>query len=287
MGFFKRFNPIRAINRIIQPVINNPIKAITGAARTALQDPVRFSLGVATGGVSELARVAPIIGDTYKKTVSFASEGYKIGANVYTGGLYGAATGIGESVLSPRQGEPMAAFNVGQFLGGVGKIFGGSQNQYLSQFGNVAQLASQFAPQMPQVQQFVPQNVMSAITPPQAMMPRIGGPMSRAVATVGRGFFNKFPSLAAGMQQLRARGQNIKRSQLYSMLRRFGPEVLVTGGLLTAAAVSELMMAGPGRKRMNPANVKALRRSMRRLDSFHKLCVSADKLRKPKSRKCK
>jgi hypothetical protein len=72
------------------------------------------------------------------------------------------------------------------------------------------------------------------------------------------------------------------------MLKRFGPEVLITGGILSAAAVSELMVAGPGHRRMNPGNVKALRRSMRRLESFHHLCVRADKLKRPRSRKaCK
>jgi hypothetical protein len=104
---------------------------------------------------------------------------------------------------------------------------------------------------------------------------------------VTRGFFNRFPNLALAIQQLRARGMKVKRSQLWSMLKRFGPELLVTGGLLTAAAVSELMVAGPGRRRMNPANVHALRRSMRRLESFHKLCVSADRLRTPRRRACK
>jgi hypothetical protein len=120
-------------------------------------------------------------------------------------------------------------------------------------------------------------------------IPNMPMPLPRGAigGMVTRGFFNRFPNLALAIQQLRARGMKVKRSQLWSMLKRFGPELLVTGGLLTAAAVSELMVAGPGRRRMNPANVHALRRSMRRLESFHKLCVSADRLRTPRRRACK
>jgi len=96
--------------------------------------------------------------------------------------------------------------------------------------------------------------------------------LARAGAVVGRGFFNKFPNLATAIQGYRNMGKNITRAKLYSLMRRFGPELLISGGILSAAAVSELMMAGPGRRRMNPGNVKALRRSLRRLESFDKLC---------------
>ena len=275
MGFFSSFNPLKAISRIVKPVIRNPVKAITRTATTVINDPVRASLGVLTGGGSELLRVAPIVGKTYQKGVTLASEGYKIGANLYTGGLYGIASNLGTSVLSPKQKmevDPMA-LNLNGVLQSVSGAFGGSQNPYFEKIGQVANFASQF----------VPQRTSLAVVPPSVRAAVGVGAVAR-VATVGRGFFNKYPSLAVSLQQLRARGQNIKRSQLYSMLRRFGPEVLVTGGLLTAAAVNELMLAGPGRKRMNPANVTALRRSMRRLESFHKLCVTSDKLRKPRAR---
>lgn len=260
-----------------------------------IKDPVRFSLGVATGGTSELVRKLPVVGGIYSKGVSLASEGYKVAAGAATGGLYNVATGIGSSLLAPKaptgynQDEPiwdrgdqntMAPFNVGGFLGSIGNIFGGSQNPYLSTIGSVGQLSSQFFPQQ------------VAMRPPSTPMPGPGpGPMLPALrgptAMVARGFFQKFPNLATSMQQLRSRGIKTKRSQLFGLMKRFGPEVLVTGGLLTAASISELMLAGPGRRRMNPGNVKALRRSMRRLESFHKLCQTADKLRRPKSRSCK
>ena len=50
---------------------------------------------------------------------------------------------------------------------------------------------------------------------------------ARAVATVGRGFFQKFPNLATSIQKLRNMGKNVTRAKLYSALKRFGPEMLV------------------------------------------------------------
>jgi len=111
------------------------------------------------------------------------------------------------------------------------------------------------------------------------------GPMIRGGPTVGRSFFQKWPNLATAIQKMRNAGQNVSRSKLYSMLKRFGPDFLVTAGILTAAGVSELALAGPGHRRMNPANSKALRRAQRRLKSFHRLCADSDVL-KSRRRSC-
>lgn len=122
----------------------------------------------------------------------------------------------------------------------------------------------------------------SAPPSPMAQPTSLAGavPMAaRAGAVVARGFFNRFPNLATSIQTLRNGGMNVTRSKLYGVMKRFGPEFLVTGGLLTAAAVNELAVAGPGYRRMNPANTKALRRSVRRIESFHRLCKTTDRLR--------
>ena len=171
------------------------------------------------------------------------------------------------------------ALDIGGILRTAGTIFGGGQNQIFQNVSNVASLASQFFPVRP--------GITMGQTQPMGQPVMAAVPAIRAGAMVARGFFNRFPNLATAIQQLRARGMNVRRAQLWSLLKRFGPEVLITGGLLTAAAVNELMVAGPGHRRMNPANVKALRRSMRRLDSFHRLCVSADRLRGSRRRSSK
>lgn len=110
--------------------------------------------------------------------------------------------------------------------------------------------------------------------PVMATVPMI----ARGGAAVGRAFFNKWPNLAAGLNALRMSGKNVTRAQLYSLAKRFGPNFLITAGILSLPAISELFMAGPGRRRMNPGNVKALRRAHRRMKSFHHICATNDHL---------
>jgi hypothetical protein len=191
---------------------------------------------------------------------------------------------LGTQFIQPSQaGGSNMAFQdgdsgfFGDLFGGINQAMQGGLGQNLLNIGQ--QALSGFV-----TQQFAPQPVsMGGGVATMASVPaiaRAGG----AIATVGRGFFNRFPNLATSIQALRNRGSNVSRSSLYSAMRRFGPEMLVSGGLLTAAAVSELAVAGPGRRRMNPGNVKALRRAHRRMKSFHKVCVDNDQLYK-RSRK--
>jgi len=160
-------------------------------------------------------------------------------------GFFGSFPDFGQAVSGVLQG------GLGQQLLGIG-------TQALSGF-----VQQQFQPQ-------VFQTSMAAV-------PAIATG-ARAMAVVGRRFFDKFPNLATGIQALRNQGKNVTRSNLWSLMKRFGPDFLVTGGILTAAAVSELAMAGPGRRRMNPGNVKALRRAHRRMKSFHNVCMTNDRL---------
>lgn len=79
--------------------------------------------------------------------------------------------------------------------------------------------------------------------------------------------------------------RSISLSRALSLAKRLGKfmEPAAIAGVLgiTAAELAQMIFEGQtrGRRRMNPSNVKALRRSMRRLESFHKLCVRADALR--------
>lgn len=175
--------------------------------------------------------------------------------------------------------QPMA-LNIGGILQGVSGIFGGNQNPVFQNISNIAGLASQFVPTPSS-----PQTSL-AVLPPAARAAPMMPAMRAAGAMIGRSFFQRFPNLGVALQQLRDRGLRVKRSQLHSLLRRFGPEVLITGGLLTAAAVNELMLAGPGHRRMNPCNAKALRRSVRRIKSFHNLCKDTDIIKSRTRRKC-
>jgi hypothetical protein len=211
-------------------------------------------------------------------TTNTAIAGFGIGGAAGT--LAGAAGKLVGNL--PQGGRPMsfADGDSGFFgslpsLGDVTKIFQGGFGQNLLNIGTQAlsgYVSSQFQP--------------ATIGPSMmAAAPAI----SRGVAVVGRSFFNRFPNLATAIQGYRNMGKKVTRAKLYSLMKRFGPDFLISGGILTAAAVSELAMAGPGRRRMNPGNVKALRRAHRRMKSFHHVCQVNDALlthrrRKPSGR---
>lgn len=189
------------------------------------------------------------------------------------------------SFKSPSAGGQPMAFNIGGFLGQVGGILSGSGNSYLGTAGKALGIASSFIP----TPSGRPPGSVATVTPATLVpgtVPVAAGRVPPAVIggagrVVGRSFFNRFPNLAAAIQGFRNTGRgNITRKKLYQGLKRFGPDLLISGGILTAAAVSELAVAGPGTRRMNPGNVKALRKSIRRLESFHRLCMKADKLRR-------
>jgi len=278
MGLFSHFNPIKAISRVVSPVIHNPVKAVVSAAQQVVASPIRAATAVATGGLSEIARVAPVIGSTVRKVQDLQQAGYDTAANIYTGGLYGQAKSLGTQLLGNPGGQPMA-LNLGNLISGVSNILGGNQNPYFQQASNIGNLAAGFFP-TPTTQ---PMTGTVALRPPS---PSAVGPLLRSVPAIGRGFFQKYPNLATSMQALRNMGRKVNRGQLYSMLRRFGPEILISGGILSAAAVSELMVAGAGRRRMNGCNAKALNRAARRIKMFHKMCQHTDLLKTHKRRKC-
>lgn len=104
----------------------------------------------------------------------------------------------------------------------------------------------------------------AAVYPTAASVPMA----ARAIAAGMPAWSARFPSLWQALQKLRASGSRATIEQLYSMLRRWGPTALST--VIGAAAVADLVSyrMQHKRRRMNPANPKALRRSMRRLKSF-------------------
>jgi hypothetical protein len=77
------------------------------------------------------------------------------------------------------------------------------------------------------------------------------------------------PSLPKAIAWIRSMGKYMAPAAIAASLG-IGLDELAT--LITANARK-------GRRRMNPANVHALRRSARRLESFHKLCARVDSLR--------
>jgi hypothetical protein len=207
-------------------------------------------------------------------TTNTAVAGFGIGGTlgpIISGGVNKLAGNFaqGGRPMSFADGDS-SGFTLPTF-GDLGQILQGQLGQNLLNVGT--QALSSFV-----AQQFNPMQAN------MAAVPAVVG-AGRAVATVGRSFFNKFPNLAVAIQGLRNAGKNVTRANLWSLMKRFGPDFLISGGILTAAAVSELAMAGPGRRRMNPGNVKALRRAHRRMKSFHHVCQTNDHLLAPRRRR--
>jgi len=102
-------------------------------------------------------------------------------------------------------------------------------------------------------------------TPTGAMVPAIRGAMT--IWSAGRQAF----------ALLRQRLPGLTLSTLKNMVRTMGP---VAAAAALGIGLDQLMLATSVKgRRMNPANVKALRRGMRRIKSFHRLCAHADLLR--------
>lgn len=115
---------------------------------------------------------------------------------------------------------------------------------------------------------------------------------ARAVAAGLPSWSARFPALWQALQRLRAQGTKASVEQLYSMLRKWGPASLST--IIGASAVADLVSyrMTHKRRRMNPANTRALRRSLRRLKSFDRLAgrvsmqLSRSCSRKRSTKKC-
>lgn len=154
------------------------------------------------------------------------------------------------------------------FDSAVSNIFGGNTGTSGSFLGGSDSGGSSFLPvSYPafQTQQF--QNPVTYAQPVMASVPAL----SSGVAMVGRSLM-RFPALAAALVALSQQfGKKFTPEMLWRMLKNNGPGLV--GGLIGGAAMNELAIWKTTHKsrRMNPANTRALRRSLRRLKSFDRL----------------
>ncbi len=151
----------------------------------------------------------------------------------------------------------------------VSGLFGSASGSYLGGSDQLGGGGASFLPvsyQPFQTQTF--QNPVTYATPTMASVPAIGG----AVMVGARSLMARFPSLWAAITALTQQfGKKFTPEMLWRMAKQNGPTMVV--GLIGAAAMNELMVWKTTHKtrRMNPANTRALRRSLRRLKSFDRL----------------
>ncbi len=151
----------------------------------------------------------------------------------------------------------------------VSGLFGSSSGSFLGGSDQLGGNSAAFLPvsyQPYQTQTF--QNPVTYAQPVMASVPAVGG----AVMVGARSLMARFPSLWAAITALTQQfGKKFTPEMLWRMAKQNGPTMVV--GLIGAAAMNELMVWKTTHKsrRMNPANTRALRRSLRRLKSFDRL----------------
>lgn len=283
MGLFKK----------LKKAVQHPVVTVKKVASTVASNPIRATTAIASGGLSEIARKAPIIGNTVKELQAVASETYLGLANVYTGGLASAAQTATLELTAPQETEDMG-LNIGNLIGGLGQaasnLGGFSQNPYLQTAGVIAtSFGGAYGGQVSM--------------PAQTGMPDYGGAQPILVGSSGvpavrsRSMITQDIADAGGklLQRLGLRYGNsvssfssvLKRalSSIGSLARRTpsGTIVQLLVGLGLTAGEAYLLSAYSAQRkkgrRMNPANSKALRRAARRIKGFHKLCTHTDVLR--------
>lgn len=250
-------------------------------------------MAVSSLGLSEVARQAPVVGGIFKQVQSTASTGYKIAADVYTGGMYSTGTNVGQSLVG---GKPAMALNIGGLLGSIGGILGNTNttgNPYVGGLSGALNIASQIIPTASR-----PPAVMSAPTAqqPQLVSTALSSTVAVATGKLSQEIFN------AGAKVLNKLGVpyratassftgSLKRtlSSIAALARRTpgGTMVGLLAGLGLTAMEAYVLTAWQTQRRkhrrINPANSKALRRSVRRIKAFHRLCGEADVI-KPRRR---
>lgn len=173
-------------------------------------------------------------------------------------------------------------FNVGQFLGGIGSIFGQTSNPYLSGAG---QVASAFAPAFSASNQ--QSNFGPVYSPPQGSSGPVAQPVMAGGAVIGAaaGAVARMtaPILFRIAQKL---GRRISLTGSIAMIRKMGkflmdPAAIAVALGITVGELATLITAHSARKtrHMNAANGKALRRAARRIKSFHRMCGTIDLLK--------
>lgn len=190
-----------------------------------------------------------------------------------------------------QAGAIKMGLDLGGIFGGVANAIGGisSGNYWQALQGGLGAASAAFAPTPTMIAApampvygpvYAPPPPVAAPPPPVVAQP-VGafGVAARAIAAVTAPILAKIavklglrarPSLTRAMDMIR------KAAKLLQ-----SPEAVAAALGITVAELAQLITASNARKRrrMNPANSKALRRAARRIKSFHRLCTHTDVLR--------
>lgn len=203
------------------------------------------------------------------------------------GAAFAVASALAENVERSQKGMSL---NLGGILGAVGNVLGGANLGNYSWIGDVAgagfNIAGAALTPQPTYASAPIYNPLPAYTPPPPPMATqtmsavpafsvAAGAIARVTAPILTKIAVKLglrarPSLNRAMELVR------KAAKILT-----SPEAVATALGITVAELATLITSSSARRRrrMNPANSKALRRAARRIKSFHKLCTHTDVLR--------
>lgn len=263
-------------------------RKVKKAIRKVKKPAKRVIAGVATGGLTEVARatgIAPGLPDLAESVLAPTSLGdlsTSLSAIQNPGGAVAQAI-TGVEPIGSTGGMPVG----GNFLGGLAGVlnttsgFGGGIGQ-LSQIGQG--FLSGFLPAQGPISGRPLATQGPAPIQTMAATPIIRGATQAVMGVIG-------PILAKLSNNL---GKSISLRAAMIIIRRMGkilqsPTAIAAALGLTIGELEQILVAnsvqGSQGRRMNPGNVKALRRAHRRINSFHKLCSDNDRLKTPRRRR--
>lgn len=185
------------------------------------------------------------------------------------------------------------ALNIGGILGQVGGILGATnttQNPYVAGLGGIMQIAGQsIKPSTMKVTTSAPMKSSPALMAAGIVPSATAGKLTKEIFDAGAKVLNRLgvpfkPSAGSFTTALKR-----TLSSVASLARRTpsGTMVSLLIGIGLTAMEAYILTSWQAQKarhrRMNPANAKALKRSVRRIKAFHRLCGEADVI-KPRRR---
>lgn len=288
-------------NRAVEAV-SRPGPTLRKIASGIVDNPVRYAMALGTGGLSEAARAVPGAGRVFSVTDAIGNKLQTMAADSFTGGYYGKGRSMAQNYLNPNSnqglqflgtgeykttGDDVMALNLGGILAPIFGLMGNTSNPYAQSIGQIGSAFAGAYNQPRQPSYAMPQQVVQAMPVSNAGVPMIRPPgqargLTKEVFDAGVKVLGRlgvpFSASPSGFSSA------LKRSlgSIASLARRTpsGTMVGLLVGLGLSAFEGSLLTVWHSQRkrgrRMNPANAKALRRSVRRIKSFHKLCQSTD-----------
>lgn len=258
-------------------------KAVSKAGKVAK----RATAAVVTGGLSEIPGTKKLVAGV-SKTASTLLAPTSVGdlfhsANLLAGPAAATLLGpaalplVGPTVLPTLQPTGVqGTMGLENILGGLKGVlstvggFGGTTGQ-IAQVGS--SFLSGFLPAQGPIRTAQPFMDTGMMTPVAALSPAVATSAMTAVAQIlmkMSAFLGKKMTLTSAMRVIR------NLSNMLASPAAIGAAIGLSlgeiGALITASSMKK-------HRRMNPGNAKALRRAHRRVESFHRLCMTNDKLR--------